>query len=161
MSVISPSNNNKLNSTATILVHCYAAMRIFISMSNTNLLQGSPTVLPQLYSYRGEWICRSSLWVNWIYTNRAVHTSCCQTYSVRMECQTANRTNPWPHETFMILYCVKKWPFHVVDTYVLVDRATAKSRSMVIICVNEAAYLTWSGWTYSTPILKTVYTVQK
>jgi len=42
MSVISPSNNNKLNSIATIPVHCYATTRTFISLSTTNLLQGSP-----------------------------------------------------------------------------------------------------------------------
>jgi len=99
----------------------------FISKLNAYLMSGFPIVSPQLYGYRGKLINRSSLWINWIYTDRTVHASCCQAHSMRMECQTTNRTNPWPHETFMIFYCVKSWSFHIVHTYVLVHRATGKT----------------------------------
>lgn len=112
---------------------------------NAYLLPAPPTVSPQLHGYRGDLIGRSSLRVNWIYTDRAVHTPCCQAHSVWMECQTTNRTNPWPHETFMIFYCVKSWPLHIVDSYVLVHRATEK-KQIIKYHLHELGHLPCSGF---------------
>jgi hypothetical protein len=90
---------------------------------------------PQLYGHRGDLTDRSSLWINWIYTDRAVHAPSRQAHSVWMECQTTDRTDPWPHETFVIFYRVKSWPLHIVDSYILVHWATEKSRSTDIILI--------------------------